>query len=320
MLILFVIGRFSKLSADQNMIMSIGLSQVGEFAFVTLSFIGQLQILNRQDTELMMAVTAITMAVTPVLILLNEKLILPRFGVKETEEKQADAIDEKNKVIIAGFSHFGSTIGRFLRANGMNATILDHDADRVDLLRRLGFKVFYGDATRVDLLESAGAAEAKILVSAIDSPEINLELVETVQKHFPHLQLMIRAKNRFDAYELLNLDVENIYREHLDTSVRMGVDILKKLGFRSYTLHRAAQNFKLGFRSYTLHRAAQNFILYDEAAMRELYLVRHDTNQYISASRKQIEMQEELLNNDFIKSPDMNDNAWDSDEMKSVSK
>jgi len=191
-----------------------------------------------------------------------------------------------------------------LRANGMNATILDHDADRVDLLRRLGFKVFYGDATRVDLLESAGAAEAKILVSAIDSPEINLELVETVQKHFPHLQLMIRAKNRFDAYELLNLNVANIYREHLDTSVRMGVDILKKLGFRSYTLH----------------RAAQNFILYDEAAMRELYLVRHDTNQYISASRKQIEMQEELLNNDFIKSPDMNDNAWDSDEMKSVSK
>lgn len=303
-LIIFIIGRFSKLSADQNMIMSIGLSQVGEFAFVTLSFIGQLQILNRQDTELMMAVTAITMAVTPVLILLNEKLILPRFGVKQTEEKQADVIDEKNKVIIAGFSHFGSTIGRFLRANGMNATILDHDADRVDLLRRMGFKVFYGDATRIDLLESAGAAEAKILVSAIDSPEINLELVETVQKHFPHLQLMVRAKNRFDAYELLNLNVENIYREHLDTSVRMGVDILKKLGFRSYTLH----------------RAAQNFIAYDEAAMRELYLLRHDTNQYISASRKQIEMQEELLNNDFIKSPDMNDHAWDSDEMKSVSK
>lgn len=299
-MILFLIGRFSKLSVDQNMIMSIGLSQVGEFAFVTLSFIGKLKILNIHDTELIMAVTAITMSVTPILILLNEKLLLPRLVVKETNEKPPDVIDEKNQIIIAGFSHFGSTVGRFLRANGVNATILDHDSDRVELLRRMGFKVFYGDATRVDLLESAGAADARILVSAIDSPEINITLVETVKKHFPHLQLMVRSKNRFDAYELMNLKVENIYREHLDTSVRMGVDVLKKLGYRSYTLH----------------RAAQNFISYDESAMHELYQLRNDENLHISASRKQIEMQEELLKNDFSQSPSMNDHAWDSDEMK----
>ena len=303
-LVLFSIGKFSKLSKDQNMIMSISLSQVGEFAFVTLSFIGQLKILSSQETELMMAVTALTMSVTPILILLNEKLVLPRFGVKESEEKPADVIDEKNKIIIAGFSHFGSTIGRFLRANGMNSTILDHDSDRVDLLRKLGFKVFYGDATRVDLLESAGAADAKILVSAIDSPEINITLVETVRKHFPHLQLMFRTKNRFDAYQLMNMNVENVYREHLDTSVRMGVDILKKFGVRAYTLH----------------RAAQNFIEYDEAAMQELYKLTHDQNLYISATRKQIEMQEELLKNDFLQTPDMNDHAWDSDEMKQAVK
>jgi monovalent cation:H+ antiporter-2, CPA2 family len=303
-LILLAIGKFSRLSTDQNLVMSIGLSQVGEFAFVTLSFIGQLKILSTNETELMMAVTAITMSVTPVLILLNEKLILPNFGVKETEEKPADAIDEKNKIIIAGFSHFGSTIGRFLRANGVNATILDHDSDRVDLLRKMGFKVFYGDATRVDLLESAGAADARILVSAIDSPEVNITLVETVRKHFPHLQLMIRTKNRFDAYQLMNMNVENIYREHLDTSVRMGVDILKKFGFRAYTLH----------------RAGQNFIEYDEAALHELYKLTHDQNLYISASRKQIEMQEELLKNDFLQSPDMNDHAWDSDELKLAAK
>lgn len=300
LLILLGIGRFSKLSTDQNLIMAIGLSQIGEFAFVTFSFIGQLNILSTYETETMMAVTAITMAVTPFLLLLNEKLILPGFGTRESNEKPADAIDEKNKVIIVGFSHFGSTIGRFLRANGLNATILDHDSDRVELLRKMGFKVFYGDATRFDLLESAGAAEAKILVSGIDSPEINRNLVEIAQKHFPHLQLMIRAKNRFDAYELMNMNVENIYREHLDTSVRLGVDVLKKLGYRSYTLH----------------RAAQNFITYDESAMQELYKLTHDQNLYISATRKQIEMQEELLKNDFLQTPDMNDHAWDSDEMK----
>ncbi|MHC1776697.1 MAG: monovalent cation:proton antiporter-2 (CPA2) family protein [Lentimicrobium sp.] len=301
-LILFFIGRFLKMSSDQNLIMSLGLAQVGEFAFVTLSFIGQLRILDANQTGLMMAVTAISMAMTPLIMLANEKLVLPRFGVKENDDQPADTIDEKQRVIIAGFSHFGSTLGRFLRANGVNATILDHDSDRVELLRRLGFKVFYGDATRQDLLESAGAAEAHILVSAIDSPETNLKLVETVQKHFPNLELMIRANNRFDAYELMNLNIKNPYREHLDTSVRMGVDVLKKMGFRAYSLH----------------RAAQQFISYDEAAMHELYKLTHDQNLYISASRKQIEMQEELLNNDFRQRPDMNDHAWDSDEMKKL--
>jgi len=300
--IIFTIGRFSKLSHDQNMIMSISLSQVGEFAFVTISFIGQLDILNREDTELMMAVTAMSMSITPVLILLNEKYVLPHLGTKKIDERPADVIDEKNKIIIAGFSHFGSTLGRFLRANGVNATILDHDSDRVDLLRKMGFKVFYGDATRVDLLESAGAREANILISAIDSHETNMVLVDTIQKHFPNLQLMVRTKNRFDAYELMNKEVKHIYREHLESSVRMGVDVLKKLGFRSYTVQ----------------RAAQHFIGYDEAAMQELHKLWHDTNLYISAARKQIEIQEELLNNDFAQKPSFNDHAWDSDEMKRV--
>jgi len=299
-LILFGIGRFMRMTIQQNLIMSVGLSQIGEFAFVTLAFIGKLDILTKGETDRMMAITAMSMAITPVMILLNEKFLLPRFETVKTDTREPDTIDQKHRVIIAGFSHFGSTLGRFLRANGVNATILDHDSDRVDLLRRLGFKVYYGDATRFDLLESAGAADAQILVSAIDSPETNLKLVETVQKHFPHLTLMVRARNRFDAYELMNLKVNHLYREHLDTSVRMGVDVLKKLGFRAYTLQ----------------RAAQSFIGYDEAAMRDLYKLRHDTNQYISASRKQIEMQEELLNNDFAQNPSLNDHAWESDDMK----
>lgn len=300
-MILFLIGKFFRMSSDQNSIMAIGLAQVGEFAFVILSFIGQLNILSTQETGLMMAVTAISMALTPVFMLINEKFILPAFGTLEaTDEKTADDIDVKHKIIIAGFSHFGSTLGRFLRANGVQATILDHDSDRVDLLRRMGFKVFYGDATRHDLLESAGAAEASILISAIDSPETNLRLVETVQKHFPNLELMIRAKNRFDAYQLMNLNIKKPYREHLDTSVKMGVDVLRKLGFRAYTLQ----------------RAAQQFINYDETAMEELYQLMHDQNLYISASRKQIEMQEALLKNDFRQKPELSDHAWDSEIMK----
>lgn len=299
-LILLGIGKYAKLSLDQNLIFAIGLSQVGEFSFVTYSFASQLQILDKPTTEMLMAITAISMTVTPLLILLNEKLILPRVGTLEKEEKEADTVEEKHSVIIVGFSHFGSTIGRFLRANGVKATILDNDSDRVDLLRKMGFKVYYGDATRADLLEAAGAHDAKILISAIDSPETNYLLVETVRKHFPNLEMMIRAKNRVDAFELMEMDVPNIYREHLDTSIRLGKDVLTKLGFRSHTVH----------------RLGQSFLKYDESALSELVKVKHDQKEYISAVRRQIEMQEALLSSELHRKFTLNDHAWDSEVMK----
>ena len=297
-LVLYGTGKISRLSFDQNMIFTLGLSQVGEFAFVLFAFIAQLGLLSAQNTDMMMGATAISMTLTPLLLLFNERVIDPNFGVKEAlEEKQADEIDTRHPVIIAGFGHFGSTVGRFLRANGINATILDNDSDRVDLLRKMGFKVFYGDATRVDILKSAGADQAKILIAAIDSPEINFNLTETVKKEFPHLTVMVRAKSRIDAYELIDSGVKNIYRESLDTSVRLGIDVLVKLGIRKYTAN----------------RAGQNFIKYDEMAMRKLAEHRHDQGAYILTTREQIEMQEQLLASDREVNPTINDHAWDSD-------
>jgi CPA2 family monovalent cation:H+ antiporter-2 len=246
---------------------------------------------------MMMGVTAITMTVTPLLLLISERLILPNIGTKEKEEKEADEIDESNPVIIAGFGHFGSTLGRFLRANGVGATILDNDSDRVDLLRKMGFKVFYGDATRIDILKSAGAGEARILIAAIDSPEINFDLVEKIKNTFPDLAVMVRARNRLDAYELLDMGVDDVYRESLDTSVRLGIDVLVKLGVRKYSAT----------------RAGQNFIKYDEVALRELAKHRHDQSTYIFSTREQIEIQEQLLTRDRDSSPNVNDHAWDSD-------
>jgi monovalent cation:H+ antiporter-2, CPA2 family len=240
------------------------------------------------------------MTLTPLLLLINERIILPRFGTKEKiEEKQADEIDVQHPVIIAGFGHFGSTIGRFLRANGINATILDNDSDRVDLLRKMGFKVFYGDATRIDILKSAGADQAKIMIAAIDSPEINYGLFEKTRDRFPNLTVMVRAKNRLDAYELIDLGVKDIYRESLDTAVRLGIDVLVKLGFRKYSAT----------------RAGQNFIKYDEQALQKLARHRHDQDTYIFNTREQIELQEQLLTNDREVNPTLNDHAWDSDSL-----
>ncbi len=295
--VLFLTGKLSRLSFDQNLLFTLGLAQVGEFAFVLFSFIHQLNILSDRWTDMMMGVTAISMTITPLMLLAAERLILPRFGTREKEEKAPDDIDVQHSVIIAGFGHFGSTLGRFLRANGINATILDNDSDRVDLLRKMGFKVFYGDATRVDILKSAGADQARILIAAIDSPDINYDLVEKTQKLFPQLTVMVRARSRLDAYELIDTGVNDIYRESLDTSVRLGIDVL----------------IKLGFRKYSATRAGQNFIKYDEAALRQLARHRHDQDTYIFNTREQIQLQEQLLTNDREVNPTLNDHAWDSD-------
>jgi CPA2 family monovalent cation:H+ antiporter-2 len=303
MLVLLGIGFRAKLGFDQRMLFTVGLGQVGEFAFVLLSFIGGLALLEPRMLDMLMAVTALSMTFTPLLMLVNEKLLLPNLGTRESDQRAADTIDEKHRVIIAGFSHFGSTIGRFLRANGVEATILDNDSDTVDLLRRMGFKVFYGDATRADLLEAAGAADAHILICAVDGMRAP-EVVATAQKHFPHLQLWVRTKNRFTLYQLQERDVQHAYRETFDTAVRMGADVLKSLGFRAYTAQ----------------RAAQNFMRYDEEALVELGLKYRDRHAYITSVREQIALQEELLRNDLQHDPTAGDHAWDSEEMRGALK
>jgi monovalent cation:H+ antiporter-2, CPA2 family len=295
--VLALTGRLARLTFDQNVLFTLGLAQVGEFAFVLFSFMHQLRILSTEWTDTMMGVTAISMTATPLLLLINERFILPRFGTRETVEKEADDIDLHYPVIIAGFGYFGSTLGRFLRANGIQATILDNDSDRVDLLRKMGFKVFYGDATRIDILKAAGADQARILIAAIGSPDINFDLVEKTRQLFPNLTIMVRAASRPDAYDYIDMGIENIYRESLDTSVRLGVDVLVKLGYRRYSAT----------------RAGQNFIKYDEAAMQKLAPHRHDESTYIYNSREQIRMQEQLLTSDREINPTLNDHAWDSD-------
>jgi len=297
-LVLYITGKIFKISADQNLLFAFALSQVGEFAFILLSFSNQLTILNREWMDILMAVTAISMTITPLLLLINERFIDPRFGITEdTERSSPDVIEEKHPVIIAGFGHFGSTIGRFLRANGVEATILDHDSDRVHLLRKMGFKVYYGDATRLDLLKSAGADSARILIAAIDSPETNQELIATVQKNFPGLQIMARAKNRIAAYELIDMGIKDIYRESLHTSVKLAVDVLGKLGHRNYTAT----------------RQGQKFLQYDEETLVEMAEHRHDAKKYAVKARETFKLQEELLAKDIGYDSPESDHSWDSE-------
>jgi CPA2 family monovalent cation:H+ antiporter-2/glutathione-regulated potassium-efflux system protein KefB len=298
---LLLLGRVFRMSLGQNLIFALGLSQVGEFAFVLFSLVGRQGILDARTTAFMTVVVAISMALTPLVFLAVERGLLPRLGTRQTVAHAADAVEEKNPVIIAGFGHFGSTIGRFMRANGVLPTVLESDSDRVELLRRMGFRVYYGDPTRYDLLEAAGAAEAKLLIIAIDAPEQATLLAELALRRFPHLHVLARAKNRNDAYGLMDLGLLHIYREGLDTSLRLGEDALRLLGHRAHRVRRAAQIFRL----------------HDERALKRLAAVRQDLGTYVVSARESIEEQERLIQSDLANRALESDSAWDAESLRS---
>lgn len=281
--VLYMVGLIFKLKMDQRMLLVVGLAQIGEFAFVMLSFAFQLRIFNREQLDILLVVTALTMTLTPILWILNEKLVLPRIGTKQSEKRPMDDIQKCNKVLLLGFGHFGSTVGRFLRAHGVDVTILDNDSNRVDFLRQMGFEVYYGDATRIDLLESAGITEADFLISAIDNPDLTVGLMKKLKEKYPKLKLMVRAKNRYDAYELHNMGIEHIYRESLDTSVKMASDVL---------------NF-MGFDKEATKGQAEKFIRLDVESLKRLAVSPKDGKEYIFKVKEEIAQQEKLLIEDL---------------------
>ena len=298
-IILFILGKVFNISINQNMLFAVALSQVGEFAFVLFSFSLKEGILPQNVTDTMMAVVAISMALTPLLMMMHERILHPRLTAKNKEqEREADVIDEKNPVIIAGFGHFGNIVGRFLRAHNIGTTILEIDAERVDVLRRLGVKVYYGDASRYDLLHAAGAAQAKLIIIALEPAEKRLEMIETIKKHFPNLRMLVRATNRFDAYDQMNAGMLHIYRESVDTALRLGVDVMKMLGYRSYMAQ----------------RAARLFLKHDEANLKKLASIKDD-DEYITTARAYIEEVEKLLQADLSDIQLNQDAGWDEDSL-----
>jgi voltage-gated potassium channel Kch len=299
-IVLVVLGRFFGLAHDQNLLFSFALAQAGEFGFVLLSFATQQGVLSLELTTPLVAVVALTMALTPLLMLINERLVQPRFGTREKDDREADEIEESNPVIIAGYGRVGTIIGRLLRINGIGATVLEVDSDHVELLRKLGHKVFYGDASRLDLLRAAGAETARVLVIAIDDPERILGLVETARKHFPHLTILSRAIGRTHAYELLEAGLDAVYRETLDSSLRIGFDVMRELGMPGFEAQRRMRRFRM----------------HDERALRELSGQREDTAKYMHLVRQQSEELERLLSTDNSDLWSDVDAAWDTDSLR----
>ncbi|MGE3876913.1 MAG: monovalent cation:proton antiporter-2 (CPA2) family protein [Parvibaculaceae bacterium] len=244
LLVLYAIARLARMKPPRASLFSFSLAQGGEFAFVLISFAAGLGLLAVTEANLLVAIVALSMALAPLLMMIDARIIQPRFE-SMAPKREADRIEPSgSQAIVLGHGRFGMTVGRVLAANGSRATVLDHDAEQIDALRRFGFKVFYGDASREDLLEAAGAADAKILVIAIDDREKINQIVETAQRNFPHLEIFARAFDRPHAYALLNAGVKHVYREVFDSSLAMAEDALVALGQHPYEAAHALRLFR----------------------------------------------------------------------------
>lgn len=240
-IVLITMSRVLKIPSEQRLFYALSLSQVGEFAFVLFGVAKGLNILSIPDSNLLTAAAAFSMLTTPFFVFFHDKF----YARTKKPLPDADKIEnEFNPVIIAGFGRFGQIIGRLLYALQIQVTVLDHEPSQIEMLRRFGFKIYFGDATRLDLLEAAGAKQAKILVVAIDDVEENLKLVDLAQAHFPHLKIFARARNVQHVYDLLDRKVESVERETFESSLKLGVEILKEMGWPAYQAHVNAHKFK----------------------------------------------------------------------------
>ncbi|HEY8067713.1 MAG TPA: monovalent cation:proton antiporter-2 (CPA2) family protein [Burkholderiales bacterium] len=218
---------------------ALALSQVGEFAFVLFGAAGS--ILPRATLDLLNAAVAVSMLSTPLLMMLYERVLAPR--LLRVEERAADAIDETNPVIIAGFGRFGQVVQRVLAGLKIRATVVDHDPNQIELVRRFGSKAYYGDATRLDLLEAAGARKAKLLVVAVDNPQSALQIVSEARKHFRHLKLVVRARSRTEAFELAEMGVPAV-RETFGSALDAAESALQDLGYQPIAARRIVTRFR----------------------------------------------------------------------------
>ena len=240
--IIFGLVRIFGICFGDRWLISLGLAQAGEFGFVLLGFSVQNQVLPADIAQLLALVVAISMFLTPALFIFFDKVLVPRFEAKQTLRDE-DTIDEKGKVFIAGIGRFGQIVNRLLVANGTQTVVLDHDAEQVDNLRKLNIKAYFGDATRADLLETAGIAEAELFVIAIDDRERALELVRHMKHRHPEVTLLVRAFDQIHYYHLKQAGAEFIVKETYYSALDLGCQALIQLGFQP---HRAEQS-KMAF-------------------------------------------------------------------------
>lgn len=296
--ILLLLSYIFKIEGAGRWLFALGLAQAGEFGFVLLTFAVTNAVIPADVSELLLLVVALSMLLTPLLFILYDKVIAPRYVVAQTRE--ADSIDEPAKIIIAGVGRFGGIVNRVLLAAGHKTVVLDHNSEHLERLAVFGIKVFFGDPSRPDLLHAAGIAEAEMLVIAIDNRELSIEMVRHVTKNYPQVHIVARAHDRHHVYELWAAGCRDIIRESFDGAVRAARSALEALGTHPFDAE----------------RKTRGFVDHDKAGMRALAEVydpdipAHENAAYVERTKAFLAEQEQAMFGRLNSFSSRADRAW----------
>jgi monovalent cation:proton antiporter-2 (CPA2) family protein len=293
-LVLLALGLAFRLRLADSLMFAFLLAQGGEFAFLLFSFATQNRVIGSQLSNLLVVVVVLSMILTPLLVIVYERWVRPRFADSVAPPEEEAIETPPTPVIVAGYGRFGQVVSRMLRADGIPSTLLDHDSGQIELTARFGNKVFFGDASRVQLLQAAGADEAKLLVIAIDDRDKAVQMVQAAKQFFPHLKTLARAYDRPHSYALMRAGADVITRETFGSALIMGEEALKLLGYDEARAYRVMRTFKL----------------HDEEGLQKLYEVWGDDHAYGLSVRQRVEDLERVLKEDSEESVAEFRQAW----------
>lgn len=281
-IVLYVLATFFRMHIADRLLLAILLSQAGEFAFVVFEFAHSARVLTEEESQLWSVVVALSMALTPFLLLLFDRFVVPRINkATPLPEVPPDMSGDKD-VIVLGYGRFGQIVTRLLRAQGYSMTLIDDDPAQIELVKRFGVKVFYGDGGRLDILRAAGAAEAEMIVIATAGGDRILAIAQMIRRHFPRVKIAARAVDRSHAHELMALGVTTFERETFRAAIRLGEKALVALGHTPGDARRMADTFEE----------------HDERLLTESYDLRDDRDAYIGFVRKSTEMLDKVMQAD----------------------
>ncbi len=279
-IVLLALGRVFRLRKGFDFLFAFLLAQSSEFAFVLISFSKQSQLLDNETAALLLLIVALSMAITPLLLIFNEKALVPVLTRKQNKTEYDYVETSDNPIIIAGFGRFGLVIGRLLLANDYKVTIIDSNPTNVEVLRKFGFKLYYGDVTRPQVIEQAGIRHAKLVILSMAEYDEALKVADHLKKNYPQVKILARAKDIYHAFEFFKRSVTSVQQEVFDSAAELGQQALIEMGFSKYEAYRAVRTFK--------HHEKQ--------VLTDLYaLWKEDENRFIEETRRFSEQLSEIL-------------------------
>ncbi|UOG34195.1 monovalent cation:proton antiporter-2 (CPA2) family protein [Leptospira noguchii] len=279
-IILYSIGIITKHSKEVSLNLSTIISQGGEFAFVILGVGVSLSILPKERADLVIAVVTFSMGLTPILGIFKDKLA--KWVFKKDQNLKEDTIEEQNRVIVAGFGRFGQIIARMLFVHKIGFTALEHNPDQVNLARKFGYKIYYGDASKLSLLRSAGAEHADLFILAIQDIDISVKVAELIKKNFPNLTIIARARNREHVFKLMELGIQIIRRDTFASALELAGETLSQLGFMDSEVEKKVKKFRA----------------HDELTLKGQFQIRGNEKEFIQFSKNSMRQLEDAFEAD----------------------